>query len=244
MNIYYNNIYRKDLGQLHFNDTPGIPSVGKNISKHLLISNHHDTNQKQYAEMQNLLYFVSPNYSHLLCIEYIYHYGEFIIHPLQSGFNVVFIDFEQVLDHCIHEVILADIPKHRWEYFICIFYSLYILFYLFPKFQTNSQYRIQTFYGNSAFLKSGSEWFSDTRNPFMMEAGGPSIFDTRCTEGSIFVSLENIFLFLSIHGLSCLAFTQNVQRKNNGKTFFGSILGRPYKSSGNKTRLDAALAPH
>ena len=176
-------------------------------------------------EMQNLLYFVSPNYSHLLCIEYIYHYGEFITHPLQSGFNVVFIDFEQVLDHCIREVILADISKHRWEYFICIFYSLYILFYLFPKFQTNSQYRIQTFYGNSAFLKSVREWFSDTRNPFMMGAGGPNIFDTRCTEGSIFVSLENIFLFLSIHGLSCLAFTQNMQRKKIEKLFWDPFQG-------------------
>ena len=36
--------------------------------------------------------------------------------------------------YCIHEVILADIPKHSWEYFIYIFYSLYILFYLLPKF--------------------------------------------------------------------------------------------------------------
>ena len=36
MNIYY-NAYSKDLGWLHFNDTPSTPSVGKNISKHLLI---------------------------------------------------------------------------------------------------------------------------------------------------------------------------------------------------------------
>ena len=158
MNIYYNNIYGKDLDWLHFNDTPGIPSIGKNISKHLLISNHHGTNQKQYAEMQILLYFVSPNYSHLFCIEYTYHYGEFITHPLQSSFNVVFIDFEQALDHCIHEVILVDIPKHRWKYFIYIFYGLYILFYLLPKFQMNNQYRIQTFFGHSVFLKSVGEW--------------------------------------------------------------------------------------
>ena len=143
--------------------------------------------------------------------------------------------------YCIHEVILADIPKHSWEYFIYIFYSLYILFYLLPKFQTNSQHRIQTFFGRSVFLKSVSEWFSYIRNPSMMGAGGPNIFDTRCTQGSIFMCLLKIFLFLSIHGLSSLAFTQNMQRKNNGKFFFGSILRRPYKSNGNKTCLDAAL---
>ena len=50
-NIYYSNIYKKDLGRLHFDDTPGILSAGKNISKHLFILNNHETNEIQYAEM-------------------------------------------------------------------------------------------------------------------------------------------------------------------------------------------------
>ena len=166
--------------------------------------------------------------------------SEFITHPLSSSFYVVFIDFAQVLDHCIHEVILSDIPKHHQEDFICIFYSLYILLYLFPKFQINNPYRIQTFFGHSTFLKSLSEWFSDTQNPSMMRTGGPNILDTRCTERSIFVSLENIFISKcswTILFSFYIEYTENKQCK----IFLGSILGCPYKSNGNKTCLDAAL---
>ena len=77
-----------------------------------------------------------------------------------------------------------------------------------------------------------SEWFSDIQNPLIVGAGSPNISSIRYTERSIFVSLENTFI-LSIHGLSRLVSMQNILRKNNGKTFFGSIFGRPYKQNGN-----------
>ena len=68
-------------------------------------------------------------------------------------------------------------------YFIC-----------FRNFRQTGRTACGRFLGHSAFLKSVSELFSDTRNPFMMVAGGLNIVDTRCTKGSIFVSLENNFI--------------------------------------------------
>ena len=189
MNISYNNIYRKDLGWLHFDDTPGIPSVAKNISKHQLISNHHETNQKQYVEMQN--YYIS--YPLIILISSVQSIYIIMVNLSLILFRVVLMIHLSTLNKCLTTASM-NFSRHSEAplgIFICIS-IIYISYFMFLKFQTNSQYRIQTFFEHTIFLKSVIEWFTNTRNPSMMGAGGPDIFDVRCSEGSISVSLENI----------------------------------------------------